>query len=830
MTQKADRLAAKLGNFVAQYTLALLSTISVIAIIGAYLYLSNVSKQSIEDSSISSAQRYLEALAEFRTLYTSEVVGTAKEQGLTISHNYKNIEGAIPLPASLSMALGEKIGKHQSGAQTFLYSRYPFPWRADENRKLFSQNFVNEAWDKINSNPEQAYFEFVDYEGRPSIRYAVADRMRSACIGCHNNHLDTPKTGWQVGDVRGVMEVILPINIAQVATQTTINSIFSILGLITLLLIIMSGLVFTRMKKDKQALFLSNENLLVTKIEIEDKNKALHITHQKLEIHAAELTTAIQCKSDFLACMSHEIRTPMNGVIGMLRLLSNTELSEDQQHKTTIAKKSAESLLSVINDILDFSKVDEGKLELEAIDFELCEMLSEFTEAMSYRAEAKGLELILDLSNITQTRVKGDPGRIRQILTNIVGNGIKFTEVGEIIISAELKQMNNSELMLCCAIRDTGIGIPEEKQSTLFDAFTQADPSTTRKYGGTGLGLSISKRLCVLMEGHIGVTSNIGEGSCFELAVKLEKSESSEAPESEIDIDGVSVLVVDDNEICRSAIKHQLEKWGANVVCSSNGLSALELLAMSKQPSQGKNTFDLVLIDMLMPGMDGEQLVKRINADNLRAKDKLILMTPLSYNHSREYYAQLGCLGHLSKPVTPFDLIKALKLSSSIQESLGSNEPLEALPINANPSSLTVAESYLWPKDTRILVVDDNQINQLVASGILEELGLQVEVAADGKDAINVLKSSMASQPIDLILMDCQIPIMDGYEASTRIRKGEIGEGYVQVPIIALTANTLNQDKEACLAAGMDDYLSKPLDPEDLKDMLQTWLSKPSLN
>jgi len=251
---------------------------------------------------------------------------------------------------------------------------------------------------------------------------------------------------------------------------------------------------------------------------------------------------------------------------------------------------------------------------------------------------------------------------------------------------------------------------------------------------------------------------------------------------------------------------------------------------MSKQPSQEKHTFDLVLIDMLMPGMDGEQLVKRINADNLRAKDKLILMTPLSYNHSREYYAQLGCLGHLSKPVTPFDLIKALKLSSSIQESLGSNEPLEALPINANPSSLTVAESYLWPKDTRILVVDDNQINQLVASGILEELGLQVEVAADGKDAINVLKSSMASQPIDLILMDCQMPIMDGYEASTRIRKGEIGEGYVQVPIIALTANTLNQDKEACLAAGMDDYLSKPLDPEDLKDMLQTWLSKPSLN
>ncbi len=830
MTKKTHTPTSRVGSLISRYTLVILTLLSLLGIAGAYLYLSNISKQVISDNSVSGARRYLEALSEFRTLYTSEVVKTAKEQGLTVTHNYKDIEGAIPLPASLSMALGEKIGSHQSGAQTFLYSRYPFPWRTEENKALFSQLFVKEAWLTLSQYPDQAYFKFVEYNGRPSIRYAVADKMRAACIDCHNNHPDTPKNDWKEGDVRGVMEVILPINVAQAAAQTTIDATFSILSLITLLLMVVMGLVFTRMSNDKNTLLSSRDNLLIQRNEIETQNKEIKKAHQQLSIHAAELTTAIQCKSDFLACMSHEIRTPMNGVIGMLNLLLRTPMEKDQQHKAMTAKTSAESLLVIINDILDFSKVDEGKLDLEHIEFNIIKMLCELTDSMAFRAEAKGLELIVDFSNIAYTQVKGDPGRLRQILTNLISNSIKFTDQGEIEFKASLQVINESECILYCKIKDTGIGIHPDKQSSLFDAFSQADSSTTRIYGGTGLGLSICKQLSELMGGSISSASKLNEGSCFEFTALLEISNLSPPSKPDMPVDNLSVLVIDDNQCSGNVIKTQLETWGIQVTYLANAITALQHLSQEKE-SSSTTTYDVIFVDMIMPELGGDEFIKRVNASPSLRGNKLILMSSLTHRHDKAYFDELGCIGSFPKPATPFHLINALHLclSHTTPTHTETTPTLETNNEMGTTSTLEIASKKIshhpWSIHSRVLLVEDNEINQIVASGILEDFSISVEIVANGQEAINALESAIDKPAFDLIFMDCQMPVLDGYQASRLIRKGEAGSLNTKIPIVAMTANSMKGDKEKCLAAGMDDYISKPIEIDNVEAILITWLT-----
>ncbi len=829
MSKKTHRPISRVGSLISRYTLVILTLLSLLGIAGAYLYLSNISKQVISDNSVSGARRYLEALSEFRTLYTSEVIKTAKEQGLTVTHNYKDIEGAIPLPASLSMALGKKIGSHQSGAQTFLYSRYPFPWRTEENKALFSQPFVKEAWLTLSQYPDQAYFKFVEYNGRPSIRYAIADKMRAACVDCHNNHPDTPKNDWKEGDVRGVMEVILPINVAQAAAQTTIDATFSILGLITLLLIVVIGLVFTRMSNDKNTLVSSRDDLLIQRNEIETQNNALKEAHQQLAIHAAELTTAIQCKSDFLACMSHEIRTPMNGVIGMLNLLLRSPMEEGQHHKAMIAKTSAESLLTIINDILDFSKVDEGKLDLEHIEFNIIKILCDLTDAMAFRAEAKDLELIVDLSNISHAQVKGDPGRLRQILTNLISNSIKFTDRGEIELIAGLQAINESEFIFYCKIKDTGIGIHPDKQASLFDAFKQADTSTTRIYGGTGLGLSICKQLSELMGGSISSASKVNEGSCFEFTVSLEISNLSPPEKPEMAVDNLSVLVIDDNECSGHVIKKQLEIWGVQVTYLADASAALQLLNQAKE-SSSSTPYDVILVDMIMPGLGGEEFIKRVNADPLLEDNKLILMSSLTHRHDKAYFDALGCFSSFPKPATPFHLINVLNLCTSHDtESHTEDSLLETNNVIGTTSLLETGSEeiphYPWSIHSRVLLVEDNKINQIVASGILEDFSISVEIVANGQEAINALESAIDKPAFDLIFMDCQMPVLDGYKASGLIRKGAAGSWNSKIPIVAMTANSMKGDKEKCLAAGMDDYISKPIEIDNVEAILITWLT-----
>lgn len=548
--------------------------------------------------------------------------------------------------------------------------------------------------------------------------------------------------------------------------------------------------------------------------------------------NAAE--AAVEAKSEFLASMSHEIRTPMNGVLGMLGLLINSSLSDKQRHKVLLAQSSAQSLLALINDILDFSKVDAGKIELELMDFNLRTLLGDFAESMALKAQEKNIELILDVTSIEQSSIKGDPGRLRQILTNIVGNAIKFTHSGDVIISAGTKEIVNDRLIFYCAIKDTGIGIPNNKLPTLFDAFTQVDASTTRKYGGTGLGLSIVKKLCELMGGSVCVTSQLKKGTHFEFTLTFEASEHSAVVTPQVDMTQLTILVVDDNDSNRKVLVRQLKHWGAEVIEAEHGTEAFEYLNHLYQEPDHKPV-DLALIDMQMPGMNGEALGTAIRNDKRFDLIKLVMMTSMGHRGDAKYFSDLGFSANFPKPATTSDLFNALSVTSATATSNQtvsniSHHYLKTLDYNQSSGTQlpeTAECPVEWPSNTRLLLVEDNHVNQEVALGVLDSIGLRADVAGDGLEALYSLENAPAENPYTLIIMDCQMPEMDGYEASRNIRAGKAGESNRLIPIIAMTANAMKGDKEKCLNAGMSDYLSKPIEPDNLYAMMEKWLITP---
>ncbi|TWX52570.1 response regulator [Colwellia hornerae] len=559
---------------------------------------------------------------------------------------------------------------------------------------------------------------------------------------------------------------------------------------------------------DKKPISMIGVNYDVT-ARVENET-ALIIAKEQAEI-------AVTAKNEFFASMSHEIRTPMNGVIGMLDLVKDSPLNQEQNHRIGIAQQSAQSLLSLINDILDFSKIDANKLELENVSFNLRDMIGNLAESFAQQAQQKGLELIVDLVDVEESLVVGDSNRIRQILTNLLANAIKFTQQGEVVIRISQQDYSTTHWCIIAAISDTGIGISKQKQQGLFEVFSQVDASTTRQYGGTGLGLAIVKKLCLCMQGSVKVESNEGEGSIFSCDLLLEKSSDSLLSLPVKALQGKRVLIIEQNHSCAEVIKRQLVFWKLEADIITSLQPALSLLNKQTQSPH----YDLLIINQQFSEVGAIAFVKTVRLNPAYKNIKIMFMTLMSIQHDLADSTQSGINGFFPKPVITSDLHRAL---NAILDA-----PDTQITSDVNPSemiTLSDADSG-WTQGVKLLLVEDNRINQMVAMAVLKKIGIaQCVIAINGKDAIEKLKASEDNHPFTFIFMDCQMPEMDGYQATTLIRQGVAGSRYQAIPIVAMTANAMLGDEEKCLSAGMDDYLVKPINKDKVRDTVKIFQEK----